>query len=93
MNPGEDCRQRRRSSELSHPVTTDPVAGELSTVFEASTRLTISEVAASLSKGVVGETMAPGRTGRFSGTSPGGGEVLVADITVWFCDGISKEGS
>ena len=101
VNPGEDFRQRRRSSELSHSVTTDPVAGESSTIFEAPTRAAISEAASSFSKGAVGKAAwynfggmtTPGTTARFSSTSPGGGEVLVGDITVRFCDGISKAGS
>ena len=55
-------------------------------------RTAISEVVASLSRGAVGEATAHGRTGRFPGTSPGGGEVLVADITVGFCNGILRQG-
>ena len=101
MNPGEDIRQRLRSSELSHSVTTNTVAGESSTIFEAPTGAAISEVTASFSKGAEGEAACyvldgmttPGTTGRFSSTPPGGGEVLMVDITVGFCDGISKAGS
>ena len=74
VNPGEDFRQRRRSSELSHSVTTDPVAGESSTIFEAPTRAAISKAASSFSKGAVGDGRSDGRTGGF--------EVLVADIIV-----------
>ena len=42
----------------------------------------ISKAGSSLSKGAVGDGRSDGRTGGFSGTSPGGGEVLVADIIV-----------